>query len=851
MEDEYNVLSSGFAEDDGALQYPEDDGEPLAVVSNGDTENRKLSEVRRALEEEGYGKRKRRLSEVQDVFDKYGRRSHPMDWHMRMETVSTDVSEKSQMNAAKRRALEALDQKINEPAVGAESAKENDDGRYENGCDDEETMYSLCDQEMQRRYKRRKEVMRIPPTDGSPWIGLSDVIKGQRFYIRTFRDSRSAMPLVESITQQSTRSRVGYRAFQTVCQEAEDLRKLKEQNRITEQELQFTQMLTETRPVDEIISAVHSESSLWVDKYKANNFSELLSDSSVNRNILTWLKMWDECVFRRNVDNLLSCLGEREREVLQMDNGKIRRPSFKMLLVSGPAGLGKSTLARIVARQAGYTTIDVNASDARTVADLNKVLEGAVETSRTLDAEQRPSCLILDEIDGTPIDTIRHLIRCLQATGKKAVRRPIIGLCNNMFTPALRELRGVAWCVQLNATKQDVLAKRLEQICDMEHLRCDLSALRKLCDLCANDMRHSINTLQWAAVVARKTNRAIGIKLIREVVEKEKSGAASIFEDWAAILELSKHIDAKGGIKSVRERVLAIERISYDHGGEDRFVSGLHANYLVSLPIGVLRKASNWFLFYDDIQKIIHTHQNWSVQKYLFSFFVSLHLNIATHARVPIAYPQLEQSIFQKSKESGETISAVRSCGQAGRGSSKKELILDLLPYIVGIVQPHIKPMNESLYNQRELATFNETVSIMSDYGLTYTATMHKDQVNWLFTPSIDVLTMFPLEEPKRPYLANATRQLIAHKITLMRVRLADITPQQSITAKVSTNTDKIKDIIDAENRKKKRLSAGAMKRLEHGKLTDILFVHQDGDSNAVKKKVTVQQLNSILFGTS
>lgn len=223
---------------------------------------------------------------------------------------------------------------------------------------------------------------------------------------------------------------------------------MKEESRVKEQEAEFSRMLKETEtPSEYENNKSHPESSLWVNKYEAKNFSDLLSDSvrnyiilkkevtilqTVNRNILTWLKMWDECVFHQKVDDLLASLGEKEREVLHMDNGKIRRPSSKMLLLSGPAGLGKSTLARIVARQAGYSTIDVNASDARTVADLNKVLEGAVKTSRTLDADQRPACLILDEIDGTPIDTIRHLVRCIQATGKKAIRRPIIGICNNL-----------------------------------------------------------------------------------------------------------------------------------------------------------------------------------------------------------------------------------------------------------------------------------------------------------------------------------------------------------------------------------------------------------------------------------
>uniref|UniRef100_A0A1I7TDB4 AAA domain-containing protein n=1 Tax=Caenorhabditis tropicalis TaxID=1561998 RepID=A0A1I7TDB4_9PELO len=798
MDDDYNVLPTGFAEDDAALQYPDDDGEPLAVVPNEDNENQRLGEVRSALEEVGYGSRKRRLNEIEEVFDKFGNRSHPMDWHMRMDPVSADVLEKSQMNAAKRRALENLERKINEIIVET-GPSDNQDEPYS----DEQTIQNLCEEEMLRRYKRKKEIMKNPPSDGSKWTGLSDVANGQRFYIRTFLDDSRYQPFVETITRQATQSRIGYRAFQSIYQEAENIRKQKEKLRIKEQEDEFSRLIDETS-VFESQPSQHAESSLWVNKYEAKNFSDLLSDNTVNRNILTWMKMWDECVFRRKIDDLLQSLGEREREVLQMDNGKIRRPVFKMLLLSGPAGLGKSTLARIVARQAGYSTIDVNASDARTVGDLNKVLEGAVKTSRTLDADQRPACLILDEIDGTPIDTIRHLIRCLQATGKRAIRRPIIGICNNLFTPALRDLRGVAWCVQLGATKQDALAKRLEEICDKEDLRCDLSTLRKLCELCANDMRHSINTLQWVAVAARKTKRTIGMKLIHEVIDKEKGGAASIFEHWSSILELSKHADTKGGIKSVRERVFAIEKISYEHGGEDRFVSGLHANYLVTLPIGVIRKASYCFLFYDDIQKIIHSLQNWSVQKYLYSFFVSLHLYVATHARVPIAYPQLEQTMFQKLKDSEETINAVRACGQSSKGASRNELLLDLLPSVVSIVQPAIKPMNESLYNQRELSIFNQTVSIMCDYGLTYTATMVKDQVNWLFSPSIDILTMFPLDEPKRPYLANATRQIIAHKITLMRVRLAANPVQQSVTGKVSTNTEKIKDIIDSENKKKK-----------------------------------------------
>lgn len=42
------------------------------------------------------------------------------------------------------------------------------------------------------------------------------------------------------------------------------------------------------------------DSSLWVDKYTSRKFFDLLTDDVTNRNVLTWLKSWDELVFPQN-----------------------------------------------------------------------------------------------------------------------------------------------------------------------------------------------------------------------------------------------------------------------------------------------------------------------------------------------------------------------------------------------------------------------------------------------------------------------------------------------------------------------------------------------------------------------
>jgi len=50
---------------------------------------------------------------------------------------------------------------------------------------------------------------------------------------------------------------------------------------------------------------------LWVDKYAPKKFFDLITDELQNRNVLTWLKSWDEVVFpeKRRV-----CLKVPEKE---------------------------------------------------------------------------------------------------------------------------------------------------------------------------------------------------------------------------------------------------------------------------------------------------------------------------------------------------------------------------------------------------------------------------------------------------------------------------------------------------------------------------------------------------------
>lgn len=59
-------------------------------------------------------------------------------------------------------------------------------------------------------------------------------------------------------------------------------------------------------------------------------------------------------------------------------------------------GLGKTTLAHTIARHAGYTVREINASDDRSPEAFRLALQNGTEMQTTLlDQEKRPNCIIL------------------------------------------------------------------------------------------------------------------------------------------------------------------------------------------------------------------------------------------------------------------------------------------------------------------------------------------------------------------------------------------------------------------------------------------------------------------------
>jgi chromosome transmission fidelity protein 18 len=192
---------------------------------------------------------------------------------------------------------------------------------------------------------------------------------------------------------------------------------------------------------------------LFTDKYKPKSYSDLLTDEKTNREILTWMKSWDEIVFNKKfqipkipITQNLTQIRSQNKKNIKTQNSKIEKKNtinqiieyyeveyvqskHKIILISGPPGIGKTTIANIISRQCGYEPIIINSSDERTYDKLiTRIYDTTLINNLNLSKKKnKPTCLILDEIDGISSDFV----------GKNSIKNIIDFIKNGKLNKAI------------------------------------------------------------------------------------------------------------------------------------------------------------------------------------------------------------------------------------------------------------------------------------------------------------------------------------------------------------------------------------------------------------------------------
>jgi chromosome transmission fidelity protein 18 len=347
---------------------------------------------------------------------------------------------------------------------------------------------------------------------------------------------------------------------------------------------------------------------LWTEKYRARNFMDLVGDDLTNRQVLRWLKRWDPIVFPHATKGRTSA-GSR-RHTGQQGQGQQpeeEKPHRKILMLHGPPGLGKTTLAHVCARQAGYEVMEINASDERS----KDVVKGRIRTSlgtesvKTVENKRpepgkqqkvaRPVCVIVDEVDGVVggsggsgeggfVKALIDLVLLDQknssggaagsAMGRRRKKgddfrqmRPLILICNDVYHPSLRPLRqsGLAEVIHVGKPPVEAVVTRLKTVFEKEGIPCEKDAVRKLCEA-AWGMTSGIDAKRGAESNAEGDLR--GVMVVGEWVAgrlraTSKDATPCLTRQW-----LDKHIIhdlahggggarglGRGGVKEIVTRV--------------------------------------------------------------------------------------------------------------------------------------------------------------------------------------------------------------------------------------------------------------------------------------------------------
>jgi replication factor C large subunit len=225
----------------------------------------------------------------------------------------------------------------------------------------------------------------------------------------------------------------------------------------------------------------------WTEKYRPKTLRDVVGNDRALSTLRTWAQRWNQ--------------------------GKL--PEKRAAILSGKPGTGKTSSAHALAQDLGWSTLELNASDARNETAIKRVATaGAINETFDITGGFTPAriggrkLIILDEADNLyeKLDRTETDGTLGDRGGKKAIidtikitRQPIILIVNDYYELIKgggEPFKTLCTLIQFYEVHQQQIVELLKSICRQENITADLRVLKTIADRSKGDVRSAVNDLQ-------------------------------------------------------------------------------------------------------------------------------------------------------------------------------------------------------------------------------------------------------------------------------------------------------------------------------------------------------------------
>ena len=383
---------------------------------------------------------------------------------------------------------------------------------------------------------------------------------------------------------------------------------------------------------------------MWSEKYRPQTISNMIGNEESRSNIVEWFTKW--------------------------------RKGTKPLLLVGPPGVGKTTIAYLTAKQFGYDMISLNASDVRSKSRINEILAPVLGNVSVLGSPM----IFVDEVDGihgrSDYGGASALVDIL-----KESTVPIILAANDDTLDKMKGIKKLTKTISFKKISPRLLRIYLENILKKEKATLSPGSLIKVIDKSKGDIRSMINLAQ-SFVSGFNPQTEITFETINV-----EDGINTFFKS-----------------NSIEEARIVLYNIQIDPRQKiDAFYSSIISSKLdASTLANQLDVISQADILYG---KIIKT-QNWRLLRYLNDILIKLYHN---DDRIRYTQYNISWPLLNRIRWDGAKIKSFSSVMAKKLHMSSSSFITICLPYILfsikkkNLTSPVLENFSEILEKEMEL----------------------------------------------------------------------------------------------------------------------------------------------------